>query len=72
MINQLVHMNNANLRKNIIVGSEVRIVEKQNQKIGKLTNGIVERILTNSSQHPYGIKVALNNGKIGRVKEIVS
>jgi uncharacterized repeat protein (TIGR03833 family) len=72
MIKQLVHMNNANLRKNIMVGSEVRIVEKQNQKIGKLTNGIVERILTNSSQHPHGIKVALNNGKIGRVKEIIS
>ena len=65
-------MNNANLRKNITVGSNVRIVEKQNQKTNQLTSGIVRRILTNSSEHPHGIKVVLNNGKIGRVKEIIS
>ncbi len=64
-------MNDANLRKNITVGSKVRIVEKQNQKSNELTDGIVKRILTNSSEHPHGIKVVLNNGKIGRVREII-
>ncbi|MCZ6724918.1 MAG: YwbE family protein [Thaumarchaeota archaeon] len=64
-------MNDANLRRNITVGSKVRIVEKQNQKTNELTDGIVKRILTNSSEHPHGIKVVLNNGKIGRVREII-
>ncbi len=68
----MVHMSNVNLRKNIIVGSKVRIVEKQHQKTGKLTDGIIKKILTNSSKHTYGIKVLLNNGEIGRVKEIIS
>ena len=49
----------------------VRIVEKQNQKSGKLTEGNVNRILTNSSHHPHGIKVQLKDGTIGRVKEIL-
>ncbi len=65
-------MNNANLRKNILVGSRVRIVEKQNQKTDELTQGIVKKILTHSSEHPYGIKVVLENGVVGRVKEIMS
>ena len=64
-------MNDANLRRNITVGSKVRIVEKQNQKSNELTDGIIKRILTNSSEHPHGIKVVLNNGKIGRVREII-
>jgi uncharacterized repeat protein (TIGR03833 family) len=50
----------------------VRIVEKQNQRSGKLTEGIVQRILTKSPDHPHGIKVMLENGIVGRVKEIVS
>lgn len=62
---------NGNIRKNIVVGSEVRIVEKRNQRSGELSEGIVKRILTNSSNHPHGIKVMLTNGKIGRVSEIV-
>jgi uncharacterized repeat protein (TIGR03833 family) len=49
----------------------VRIVEKQNQRSGKLTEGIVHRILTKSSTHPHGIKVMLETGIVGRVKEIV-
>ncbi len=65
-------MNNANLRRNILVGSRVRIVEKQNQKTGELTQGIVKKVLTHSSEHPYGIKVVLENGVVGRVKEIIS
>jgi len=59
-----------NLRKNIKPGLSVSIVEKQNQHNGQLTTGIVKDILTNSSQHPHGIKVRLTSGKIGRVKEI--
>ena len=64
-------MNNSNLRKNIHVGALVRIVEKQNQRTGKLTEGRVNKVLTHSSEHPYGIKVELENGIVGRVKEIV-
>lgn len=63
-------MNEGNIRKNIVVGSEVRIVEKRNQRSGELTDGQVKRILTNSSNHPHGIKVMLTNGIVGRVKEI--
>jgi uncharacterized repeat protein (TIGR03833 family) len=50
---------------------KVRVVEKQNQRTGQLTEGIVQRILTNSPNHPHGIKVMLDNGIVGRVKEIV-
>ena len=60
-----------NLRKNIKPGLAVSIVEKQNQRNGQLTTGIVKDILTNSAQHPHGIKVRLTSGKIGRVKEII-
>jgi uncharacterized repeat protein (TIGR03833 family) len=59
-------------RNEILPGMVVRIVEKQNQPTGKLTEGIVARILTNSPKHPHGIKVMLVNGKVGRVQEIVS
>ena len=59
-----------NLRKNIKPGLTVSIVEKHNQQNGQLTSGVVKDILTNSAQHPHGIKVRLNSGKIGRVKEI--
>jgi len=64
-------MNGQN-RSGIHPGMTVRIVEKQNQRTGKLTEGIVQRILTNSPHHPHGIKVMLDNGTVGRVKEIVS
>ncbi len=50
----------------------VRVVEKQNQRAGTLTEGIVQRILTNSPHHPHGIKVLLDNGIVGRVKEILT
>ena len=52
-------------------GTRVRIVEKQNQPSGQLTEGVVMRILTSSPVHPHGIKVMLANGKVGRVQEIV-
>jgi uncharacterized repeat protein (TIGR03833 family) len=62
---------NGQTRSQIQPGMKVRVVEKQNQRSGKLTEGIVQRILTKSPQHPHGIKVMLENGIIGRVKEII-
>ncbi len=47
------------------------IVQKQDQRSGKLTEGVVRRILTKSSEHPHGIKVMLEDGIVGRVKEIL-
>jgi uncharacterized repeat protein (TIGR03833 family) len=58
-------------RSEIIPGMEVMIVLKKDQKSGTLTKGIVKDILTNSSNHPHGIKVRLESGDIGRVKEIL-
>jgi uncharacterized repeat protein (TIGR03833 family) len=52
-------------------GLRVRIVLKQDQPTGKLTEGILKDILTSSSVHPHGIKVRLMDGQVGRVKEIV-
>lgn len=62
---------NGNSRKDIKIGQKVKVVEKQNQRSGELTEGVVQRILTNSSNHPHGIKVKLTDGVVGRVKEIV-
>ncbi len=59
-------------RSQIKPGKQVQIVEKQNQRSGKLTEGTVARILTKSSSHPHGIKVKLTDGKVGRVKAILS
>lgn len=58
-------------RSDLFPGLHVRIVLKQDQATGKLTDGIVKDILTNSPSHPHGIKVRLQNGLVGRVKEIV-
>ena len=58
-------------RSNINVGLQVKIVLKQNQRSGKLTDGVVKNILTKASVHPHGIKVRLENGLVGRVKEII-
>jgi len=66
----LLIMNKGSSRENIKVGSSVGIVLKQDQKSGKITQGIVMRILTNSSSHPHGIKVELMDGRVGRVKDI--
>ncbi len=56
-------------RTDIKVGAEVAIVQKQDQRTGKLTKGIVSHILTKSPSHPHGIKVRLESGIVGRVKE---
>ena len=53
-------------------GLRVRIVLKQDQPTGKLTEGIVKELLTSSAAHPHGIKVRLMDGQVGRVKEIVA
>ncbi len=63
---------NIPIRSQIQPGMRVRIVEKQNQRTGALTEGIVARILTSSPKHPHGIKVMLEDGKVGRVQEIVT
>ncbi len=57
-------------RSDIKPGAEVAIVLKKDQRSGKLTEGTVKDILTNSSFHPHGIKVRLESGDVGRVKEI--
>ena len=62
---------NGSTRANIKPGMTVFIVLKQDQRTGKLTKGIVRDILTKSPNHPHGIKVRLESGEVGRVKEIV-
>ncbi len=63
---------NGRTRTNIRIGAEVNIVLKKDQRTGRLTRGKVKEILTRSANHPHGIKVRLTDGKVGRVKEIVS
>jgi len=58
-------------RVNIKPGLNVSIVLKEDQRSGKLTEGIVKDILTKSPAHPHGIKVRLESGQVGRVKEIL-
>lgn len=59
-------------RAEIKIGAKVRIVQKQDQRSGKLTEGAVAKILTNSATHPHGIKVMLDSGIVGRVKELLN
>lgn len=59
-------------RDKIRIGSSVLIVQKQDQRTGNLTKGIVKRILTSTKFHPHGIKVELTDGKIGRVQKMFS
>ncbi|HLP48117.1 MAG TPA: YwbE family protein [Candidatus Deferrimicrobium sp.] len=63
---------NGDNRANINPGVRVLVVQKQDQRSGKLTEGIVKDILTNSPAHPHGIKVRLESGIVGRVKKILS
>ena len=58
-------------RADIAIGGRVRIVQKQDQRSGALTEGIVGDILTSSPDHPHGIKVRLETGEVGRVKQII-
>ena len=68
--NKIKVMNDAN-RVKISLGLHVLIVLKKDQRSGKLTEGVVKNILTKSPTHPHGIKVRLESGEIGRVKEIL-
>lgn len=63
---------NGQYRKDIKPGLEVEIVQKQDQRSGQRTRGIVKDILTNSPQHPHGIKVRLVTGEVGRVQAIIT
>jgi uncharacterized repeat protein (TIGR03833 family) len=58
-------------RSDIKVGLRVAIVLKPDQRSGKLTEGVVQAILTKSATHPHGIKVRLQSGAVGRVKAIL-
>ena len=58
------------IKDNIKVGAKVWVVQKQDQRSGKLTEGVVSKVLTNSKDHPHGIKVMLESGIVGRVKKI--
>jgi uncharacterized repeat protein (TIGR03833 family) len=63
-------MNGKN-RDDIKIGARVEIVLKKDQGTGTLTRGIVAEILTNSSTHPHGIKVRLEDGQVGRVQNVL-
>ncbi|CAM4017901.1 YwbE family protein [Mesobacillus thioparans] len=67
----MVNSKDGKNRVDIKPGVKVNIVLKADQRSGKLTNGVVKDILTNSSTHPHGIKVRLADGQVGRVKEIL-
>jgi len=58
-------------RQHIKIGQRVAIVQKLDQRTGKLTEGVVKRLLTKSANHPHGIKVQLQSGVVGRVKNIL-
>ncbi len=58
-------------RANVNIGSRVKVVQKQDQRTGELTEGVVQKLLTKSPNHPHGIKVMLDSGIVGRVKEII-
>ncbi|MEA3383182.1 MAG: YwbE family protein [Campylobacterota bacterium] len=58
-------------RINVKQGLKVNIVLKEDQRTGKLTQGVVKNLLTNSPTHPHGIKVRLTSGAVGRVQEIL-
>ena len=64
-------MSAGQIRSNIHKGVKVQIVLKEDQRSGKLTSGVVKDILTNSANHPHGIKVRLESVEVGRVKEII-
>ncbi|WP_233884329.1 YwbE family protein [Tenacibaculum piscium] len=65
-------MKDGTKRKDITIGASVEIVQKNHQRTGELTAGIVSRLLTNSANHPHGIKVQLTSGIVGRVQKITA
>jgi len=71
-MDSVINFMNGQNRQDVKIGSKVEIVLKADQRTGTLTQGIVAEILTNSSFHPHGIKVRLENGQVGRVQNIIS
>lgn len=65
-------MNDGTSRQDIKIGLTVKVVQKHHQRSGELTEGVVAKLLTKSPNHPHGIKVMLEDGTVGRVKEILS
>jgi uncharacterized repeat protein (TIGR03833 family) len=63
---------NGQKRADIRKGMSVKVVKKEHQRTGELTEGVVKDLLTKSSTHPHGIKVRLESGVVGRVKEILT
>lgn len=70
-INKTIEMKDGTKRADIHPGLKVRIVLKADQRSGKLTEGVVKDLLTNSHMHPHGIKVRMEDGQVGRVQEII-
>jgi len=64
-------MSDGKNRKDMQIGTEVEVVQKHHQRSGELTEGVVKKLLTNSTTHPHGIKVMLEDGIVGRVKNII-
>jgi uncharacterized repeat protein (TIGR03833 family) len=64
-------MSEGTIRSNLKIGLEVEIVQKHHQRSGELTGGVIEKILTKSANHTHGIKVRLETGEVGRVKNIL-
>ena len=62
---------NGKVRTDIKSGIRVMVEQKQDQRSGKLTEGIVKDVLTKSATHPHGIKVRLKSGIVGRVKKLI-
>ncbi|AUC22933.1 MULTISPECIES: YwbE family protein [Polaribacter] len=58
-------------RKNVKIGLFVEIIQKPHQRSGELTEGVIAKILTKAQNHPYGIKVQLESGLVGRIKNII-
>jgi len=69
--NNVNQQTSGNSRDAITIGARVMVVQKNDQQSGQLTEGVVTRILTNSKNHPHGIKVMLEGGIVGRVKSIL-
>ena len=59
-------------RNNVQIGKDVEVVQKRDQRSGVLTRGVVQRVLTKSAAHPHGIKVRLESGEVGRVKNVLN
>ena len=62
---------NGTARSTIQPGLRVAVVQKQDQRTGRLTEGVVQKVLTKSATHPHGIKVRLESGEVGRVKKVL-